>query len=156
MRPTKFCAPLRALDAAYFRGIINYKRNKNGYYLYTQQVTDETVPNFEYLFENGVGLDSHPVEWFDLFFPMRRSKDTHPKATKMDNMTAWLNVKAKMSNAGRGGKYKSFEGFDKDEFMAHLSLYLLHAISPSPKIDFKFKREIEDPVNPIISHLKVS
>ena len=65
----------------------------------------------------------------------------------MDDMTAWLNVKAKMANAGRGGKYKSFKDFDKDKFMAHLSLYLLHAISPSPKIEFKFKSKIEDPVN---------
>ena len=47
----------------------------------------------------------------------------------------------------KGGKYKGFVDFDKREFMSHLSLYLLHSISPSPQIDFKFKSEIEDPVN---------
>ena len=111
-------------------------------------MTDETVPNLEHLFEQGLGFDSHPAEWFDLFFPAKCIKGTHPKAVTMDDMTAWLNVKAKMANAGKGGgKYKGFVDFDKREFMSHLSLYLLHSISPSPQIDFKFKSEIEDPVN---------
>ena len=140
-----FTAPSRLLPEKNKKG--NYKRDKNGGYCYTKQGTEETVPNFGYLFENGIGLESHPVEWFQLFFPMKRTKDTHPKATTMDDLTAWLNVKAKMGNAGRGGRYKNFRDFDKDEFLSHLSLYLLHALSPSPKLDFKFKSETEDPVN---------
>ena len=51
----------------------------------------------------------------------------------MDDMTAWLNVKAIIANAvKRGGKYSDFIDFTKCELMSHLSLYLLHAISPSP------------------------
>ena len=33
------------------------------------------------------------------------------------------------------------------EVMAHLSLYILHSISPTPQVDFKFKLQGEDPVN---------
>ena len=63
----------------------------------------------KYLFENGIGFDSHPVEWFNLFFPLKLVKDTHPKDVTMDYMTAWLNVKAMIDNAGkRGGKYANF------------------------------------------------
>ena len=66
----------------------------------------------------------------------------------MDYMTACLNVKAMISNAGkRGGKYIDFTDFTKCELMSHLSLYLLHAISPSPRLAMKFKSEAEDPVN---------
>ena len=42
----------------------NFKRDSSGHYVYKKQVTDETVTNLEYLFENGIGFDSHPVEWF--------------------------------------------------------------------------------------------
>ena len=66
----------------------------------------------------------------------------------MDGMTACLNVKAMIANSGkRGGKYADFMDFTTCELMSHLSLYLLHAISPSPRLDMKFKIEAEDPVN---------
>ena len=83
----------------------------------------------EYLFENVIRFDSHPVDWFNLFSPLKRVKDTHPKAITMDDMTAWLNLKAMIDNAGKwGGKYADFADFTKCELMSHLSLYLLHAI----------------------------
>ena len=41
----------------------------------------------------------------------------------------------------------SFVNFTKVELMQHLSLYLMHAISPSPQIELKFKTQEEDPVN---------
>ena len=66
----------------------------------------------------------------------------------MDYMTAWINVKVMIANTGnRGGKYANFTDFTKCELMSHLSLYLLHAISPSPRLDMKFKSKAEDPVN---------
>ena len=102
----------------------------------------------EYLFENGIEFDSHPVECFNLFYLLKRIKDTHPKAFTMYDMTAWLNVKAMIANAGNwGGKYADFTDFTKCELMSHLYFYLLHAISPSPRLDMKFKSEAEDPVN---------
>ena len=102
----------------------------------------------KYLFENGIGFDSHPVEWFNLFPPLKRVKDTHPKSVTMDDMTAWINVKAMIANAGkRGGKYADFIDFTKCELMSHLYLYLLHAILPSPRLEIKFRSEAEDPVN---------
>ena len=50
-----------------------------------------------------------------------------------------------MANAGkRGGKYKDF---NTEEMMAHLGLYLLHGISPAPRIEMKFESSVKDPVN---------
>ena len=70
---------------------------------------------------------------------MKRVKDTPPKSVTMDDMTAWLNVKAIIANAvKRGGKYADFTDFRKCELMSNLSLYMLHAISPSPRHDMKF------------------
>ena len=79
---------------------------------------------------------------------MKRVKDTHTKAVAMDDMTAWLNVKAMIANVGKwGGKYADFTDFTKCELMSHLSLYLLHAILSSPRLDMKIKSKSEDPVN---------
>ena len=65
-----------------------------------------------------------------------------------DALTGWLNIKAMMLCAvKRGGKYKYFVNFNKQELMAHLSVYFLHAISPSLQAEMKFKNQIEDPVN---------
>ena len=66
----------------------------------------------------------------------------------MDYMTAWLNMKAMIDNAGKwGGKYADFIYFTKFELMSRLYLYLLHSISPSPRLDMKFKSKAEDLVN---------
>ena len=93
-----FTTPCRLLTENNSRG--NFKCDSSGSYVYKKQVTDETVPNFEYLFENGIGFDSHPVEWFN-FFPLKRVKYTHPKAFTMDDMTAWLNVMAVIAYVGK-------------------------------------------------------
>ena len=34
-------------------------------YIYEKQTTEDTVPNFEFLFANDTDIDSHPCEWFD-------------------------------------------------------------------------------------------
>ena len=39
------------------------KRYKNEY-LYVKQITEDTVPNFNFLSENGVNIDSHPCECY--------------------------------------------------------------------------------------------
>ena len=62
-----FTAHCRLLPENNLRG--NFKRDSSGKYVYKKQVTDETVPNLEYLFENGIGFDSHPVEWFNFCYP---------------------------------------------------------------------------------------
>ena len=84
-----FTAPTQLLPEKNTKG--NYKRNS-----YTKQVTDETIPNLEQIFEDGLGFDSHLAEWFNIFFSLKLSKDTHPKAVTMDDMTAWINVKDMM------------------------------------------------------------
>ena len=109
-----------------------FRKDAKGQFKYTKQTHTTTIPNIEYLFENNVGLDSHPADWFKLFFPKKRERQTHPKSVTMDEYTAWLNTKALNAGAG-GGKYKSFKKNTSTELMAHLSLYLLHSISPRLK-----------------------
>ena len=102
----------------------------------------------QYLFDNCIGFDYHPADWFNLYVPKDHNIKTHPKAVTCDDLTGWFNIKAMMLGAGkRGGKYKDFSDFNKQELMTHLAVYLLHAISPSPQMEMKFKNQTEDPVN---------
>ena len=91
-----FTAPTRLLPERNTNGKI--KRDKNGNYAYKYQVTNETVINIEHLFANDIYFESQPADWFDLFFPMKRTKETHAKAVTMDDITEWTNVKAIMEN----------------------------------------------------------
>ena len=78
----------------------------------------------------------------------RKEEKVLTQKRSLDNFTGWLNVKAMMVNASkRGGKYSDFKDFTKRELMAHLGVYLLHSISPSPLIEMKYKHHAEDPVN---------
>ena len=61
-----FTAPARLLPERNSNGKV--KRNRNGNYSYTYQVTDETVINLEHLFTNDIAFESQPADWFDLFF----------------------------------------------------------------------------------------
>ena len=124
------------------------QKKNTGEHVYKKQLCTEAVPNLEYLSANGIDKDSHPADWFNLFFPMDRDKNTHPKTVTIDELTSWTNTKAMIANAGRrGGRYGRFVDFSKVELMKHLSIYLFHGISPSPQIEFKFVHPNEDPVN---------
>ena len=82
----------------------------------------------------------HPADWFNIFFPKKRTRRVLSSAVTIDKLTSWTNTKAMKLNAGvGGGMYKNFVNFSKEEIMSHLGLYLLHSISPSPQIEMKFK-----------------
>ena len=61
-------------------------------------MTDDTIINLEHLFANYIDFESQLSDWFDLFFPINRTKETHAKAVTMDDITEWTNVKAIMEN----------------------------------------------------------
>ena len=65
----------------------------------------------------------------------------------IENCLSWTNTKARMQNAGLGGKYPDFEDFSLNELMRHTILYLFQGLSPSPQVEMKFKSAVEDPVN---------
>ena len=143
------CAPFAAEHLLPLRNQRGRLRKDNtGKQIYSKQATTETVPNIEFLIANGIGLESHPADWFDIFFPKKRTRKTHPKAVTIDELTAWTNTKAVINNSGKvGGKYKGFVNFSSSEIMSYLALYLLHSISPALKIEYKFFSKFEDPVN---------
>ena len=101
-------------------------------YVYSLQTTHQTVPNLKFVFDNGLGFDAHPADWFEAFLPQKRDDHpgTHPIMVSIGDLTTWTNVKALFSHAGEGGgKYKNFKPFSIDEIRSFIGLYLFHGLS---------------------------
>lgn len=80
--------------------------------------------NLEHIFANDIDFESQLADWFDLFYLMKQTKETHIKALTMDNLTVWPNINTMVRNAGgTEGKYNCFVYFNKPELMLqYLSL----------------------------------
>ena len=77
--------------------------------LHTEKVLDTSFCKW-----NKLGPDSHPVECFEAFYPMRKKINDTGKSVTMENFISWTNTKARMQNTGLGGKYNNFVDFILD------------------------------------------
>lgn len=56
-----------------------------------------------------------------------------------------MNLKASLSNAGKGGTvYIDYFDFSFEEMMKHIGVYFLHGISPSPQVEMKMMPQFDD------------
>lgn len=78
----------------------NLKKKATGEHCYKEVPVSNIVPNLQYLFANGIGFDSHPPDWFNLYLSKDRNKTTHKKAVTCDDFTGWLNTEPMMSRSG--------------------------------------------------------
>ena len=63
-------------------------------------------------------------------------------------LTKWTNLKETLEGAGKGGTYYTYcVPFLVEEVREHVGLYVFHGISPSPRIEFKFRSQHKDKVH---------
>ena len=93
--------------------------------------------------------DTTPAEYMEVFLP----KKTNPYSRKgedfisMSQITKWTNMKAILANTGTDC-YKDFkEPFTPDEIQAHLGLYLLNGVSPSPRVEWLLNPQNKNPIH---------
>ena len=94
--------------------------------------------------KNKLTTHSHPVEWLQALLPT--SSDT-PNGLSLDQWTAFTNMKAFLAQAGHNIYLGDFKPFNTTETKRFLGLLLLHGLSPSPRISYKFRNQEKDPVN---------
>ena len=126
-----------------------FSRDCHGKVKYEERPHTETLPNIDFIKDNKLDLDSHPASWFQAFLPIKNTRGCNSKSMtfSMENALSWTNTKARMQNAGLGGRYPDFKDFTLDELMKHTILYLFQGLSPSPQVEMKFKSSVEDPIN---------
>ena len=62
----------------------------------------------------------------------------------------WTNLKATLAGAEPDGTiYKEFKAFSVKEVMQHLGLYIFNGLTPSPRVEYKFKSHQDDVVHGI-------
>ena len=63
-----------------------------------------TVPDIRFCRKHNLNLDSHPVDWFTDFVPVKNKRHDTVKSFTVENQLYWTNARAQMKNAGLGGK----------------------------------------------------
>lgn len=63
-------------------------------------------------------------------------------------LTKWTNLKATLAGVGPDGNiYQDYHPFTNKELRQHIGIYILHGLSPSPRVEHKFKSQRVDCVH---------
>ena len=120
---------------------------KNGKCAYRNAPHTNTLPNVDFFHRRGINTDSHPADWYNCFFPIKRIPSDEVSAVSIAEITSWTNKKALLDNAGAGGRYRRFHPFSIKEIMRHFGLYMLNGVAPSPQVEMKFVPQEQDQAN---------
>jgi hypothetical protein len=103
-------------------------------------------PNPAFIKKHGLNEKSRPVDWFAAFMPRSREKKEAHKF-HIGQWRVWTNMKAQFMNAGQAGfMYPGFKPFSVEEIEMFLGLYIFNGLTPSPRVQQKFKTQKQDPV----------
>ena len=113
-----------------------------------EKVRDKGRPKEEWLKDHKLTTESLPIKW--LMAMLLKPKVAGPEKRKMvfNDWTSWSNAKGILANCGViGGMYPTWTPFDIDEIEQFVGLYILNGLNISPRIEYKFCPQDEDPVN---------
>jgi len=114
--------------------------------VYVAAIRNNMQVRTEFMRKHHLSSASHPVEFADAFIPWHENP-YNATYFSMDQATTYSNLKAQLSNAGNGGtNYKDFKPFTCKEIRQFLGLYIFNGLSPSPRMEMKFKPQQYDPV----------
>ena len=88
-----------------------------------------------------------PEDYAENVLPFSRNMEANKEIIRFEQMTNWKNLKAVLSGSGQVGTcYPDFGPFTVRELRRNFGLYILHRISPSPRVEKKFKPQRIDRV----------
>jgi len=117
-----------------------------GQLVYVPAIRTKMQIRSDFLRKHHLSSAADPVEFADAFIPWHENS-YNARFFSMDQATTCSNLKAQLSNAGAGGtNYKDFRPFACKELRPFLGLYIFNGLSPSPRMEMKFKPQQHDPV----------
>jgi hypothetical protein len=123
-------------------------KDSTGRIIYEKKSRLKGHPKAKFLIDHGLSANSLPIDFFEAFFPLfpnQYGPKTHPSVSLF---TSWSNRKAILTNAGPGGEwYREWRPFTMKDVRQFLGLKIFHGLSPSPRVEWKFKTQRDDPVN---------
>ena len=87
----------------------------------------------------------------EVFLPMKSNPYYRKRIhyfPSIELLTKWNNQKEILAGAGKDGTcYKYFVPFTAQEFRQHIGVYIFHGLSPSPRVENKFRPDHTDEVH---------
>jgi len=103
--------------------------------------------NEDFKKKHGLSSKSMPWDFVDAFIPFKENKRVSERDHfSFEKMTRWTNNKAILAGAG-STTYHDFKPFTPQEIRQHFGIYVLHGIQPSPRVEYKFRSQRQDPVS---------
>lgn len=123
------------------------KDRETGAYLKEKLQRKKMRARRDFMRKHHLSKHSDPVEFFEAFFPWGDNPYGKSKFS-IAQLTTYTNLKATLANAGPEGTcYKDFtRPFTPKEIRQYLGLYIWNGLSPSPRVEMKFKSQSDDPV----------
>ena len=122
----------------------------NGQTVWTEQFTNQGGPKAEFLFKNGLNVNSISQDWLMAFLPLYDGTACPDRENNVCFSHKWAkftNMKAVQMGAGvQGGCYPSFIPFMYNEIERFIGLYIVQGLNPSPQVEMKFSSQQADPV----------
>jgi hypothetical protein len=112
--------------------------------LLQEVIHEKGRPKWSFLKQNKLTMDSHPAKWFFALLPEKEKIFHHQSVVPMEEWTMFTNLKALLAQAG-STIYKGFEPFTTEDTKCYIGLLMLHGLSPSPRMCYKFKEQEFDP-----------
>ena len=89
-----------------------------------------------------------PEDFVGLFLPFGKNQQGKKEMVTFELLTKCTNLKATLECAGKGATYYTdCVPFSVEEICEHVGLYVFHGISPSRRIEFKFRSQHKDKVH---------
>ena len=101
------------------------------------------MPDPVFLSKHKLTPQSYPWEFANSFIPF--NEDQRDKNHfSFELLMKWTNIKATLVGAGSTIYKDEYHIFSTKEIQQHFGLYVLHGISPTPRIEYKFSPEYKD------------
>ena len=103
----------------------------------------------EFLQKHNLTKHSLPHEYANAFLPFEKNVIDGKEYLSFEQLMKWTNMKAVYAGAGPGGTCykKDYQSFTVLELRQHVGLYIFHGLSPSPRIEDKFRPQSKDVVH---------
>ena len=121
------------------------KRDCCGQQIFTEELRERGVPDPVFLSKHKLGPYSYPWEFANAFIPFHQDKKDKNHFS-FELLMQWTNLKAALAGAGTNIYKGEYHPFSTKEIRQHFGLYVLHGISPTPRIEYKFSPEHKDRV----------
>jgi len=97
--------------------------------------------------KHGLSSRNFPWDFVDAFIPFKEDKRVkEANHFSFEKLTRWTNHKAIIAGAG-STTYLDYKPFTTREIRQHFGIYILNGIQLSPRVEYKFKSQRQDPIS---------